>query len=142
MTGVSGPEWLVQKALYDKLKADSTLMALVTGIWDEPPTNQEYNYIVLGQCVMTPRNRLMRLGYNCNCTMHVYTKPAGLGFYPAKNIVSNMIRVLDHTKLTITGFTNVITKLDATNYEKDGDKRIGWVSFNSIVHNDTQITYS
>jgi hypothetical protein len=38
----------LQKAIYQLLTGDTTLMALVTGIYDRPPQGTTYPYILLG----------------------------------------------------------------------------------------------
>ena len=117
--------WEVQKALYDALYGNSTFMNLIgSKLYDEPPTDTDYPYVTLGHCTEIPDNRLTKLGYIDTCTFHIYTKPAGLGFYTAKKIFEAMNSVLNVHKFTLTSFTMLMCMLDNVVTERDGDIRI------------------
>jgi hypothetical protein len=109
-------------------------------IYDEPPTDEDYPYIVIGEATENSANRLNRIGYEDTLTTYIYTKPAGLGFYQAKYILGLMNNSLNIKKLPMDTYTMVICKLDNSMTEKDGDKRIIHARYRVTAHSDTNIT--
>jgi hypothetical protein len=117
--------WEVQKALYDAMVADTTLTTLVSNrIYDEPPTDVQYPYIVIGDMTEIPDNRHRLLGYDVTHTIHIYTQPYGLGFYPATKILERLNVVLNMKRFNLSSFNMLVCKLDNAINERDGDKRI------------------
>jgi hypothetical protein len=134
--------WEVQKALYDALKANSNFMNLVENrLYDEPSTNDEYPYVVLGEGIETTDNRLAKKGFNNLIIFSIYTKPFGLGYYTAKNINEEIFKTLDHKRLPMTNYTMVICKYENAVPEKEEDKRILHSRFRVIAHDENFITY-
>jgi hypothetical protein len=134
--------WEVQKALYDALKADSTFMNLINNkLYDEPETNEDYPYVTIGEGQETTANRLSMRGYDNLVIFNIFTKPHGLGFYPAKQINAEMVRVLDHKKFTLENYVMVICKYENAIPNRDGDTRILHSRFRVITHSNELITY-
>ena len=105
--------WEVQKVLYDKLKANSTFMNLISSLSDEPPTNQTQPYVVVGDAIENTDNTICKNGYEVIQFFKIYTKPGKLGFYPAKQIYIAMNNVLNMKKFTLSGNLYMINcKLD------------------------------
>lgn len=122
---MASPDWEVQKVLVAQLKADSTFMNLISDrIYDEPNTNLQYPYVVVGDAIENPDNNLARNGFETYLNFDIYTKPAGLGFYTAKQIQSAIDTVLNMKRFTMTGFTMIICMFDNAITDRDGDKRI------------------
>jgi hypothetical protein len=129
-------------ALYDALIASTTLTNLIgSRLFDEPSTNSVYPYVVVGDTTEIPDNRLIRNGFECTLTFHIYTKPAGLGFYTAKKILEAMNAVLNMKKFAMTSYTMVICQFDNMATERDDDKRIISARYRVIAHSDTIITF-
>ena len=134
-------QWEVQKAIYDLLYANSTFMDLISNrLYDEPPTNSDYPYVTIGDMTEIPNNRHMYNGYEVMANLHIYTKPAGLGFYSAKKIFEAMNAVLNVKRLTLTSLTGVICAYDNGITEREDDKRIMSVRYRCIAHSDTAIS--
>jgi len=134
--------WEVQKAIYTALTANTNLMTLVSNrIYDEPPTNETYPYLVIGDAQEIDQNRLAYKGYEIQSTIVIYTKPAGLGFYTAKKIGEEVSNSLNCKKLHLTGYTMVICKLDNSYTNREDDKRILTVRYMSLVDEDILITF-
>lgn len=134
--------WEVQKSIYTALSGDSTFMNLISNrLYDEPPTNEQYPYVVIGEMVEIDDNRLNRIGYEVTAILRIYTKPGGLGSYTSKNILEAMNNVLNCKKLSMTGFDMVICKIDYTSTDRVDDKRLLTVNYQVIAHANEDITF-
>ena len=134
--------WEVQKVVVAQLKADSTFMNLISNrISDEPPTNEEYPYVTVGDAVEVSDNSLSYNGYDTSITFMIHTKPAGLGTYTAKQILKAMNDVLNMKKFDMTGYTMIICKFDNAVTDRDGDKRNILVRYQVLSDTNTLITF-
>ena len=134
--------WEVQKALYDAMIADTTLTTMISSIIaDEPKTDQDYPYIVLGDMTEIPDNRHRRLGYEITHTLHIHTKPYGLGFYTVEQILTRINTVLNMKRFTMATYHMLVCKFENAMTERDGDKRIVSARYRIIVDSDTDTTY-
>ena len=118
--------WQAQKAIVSTLTSSTTFTTLVgSAIYDEPPTDQDYPYVVIDNATEISDNTLNRLGFEATKVLFVYTRPYGLGWYPAYQILDAMNQVLNVKKLTFNnGLSNLFIKLDNIQEEKESDKRI------------------
>jgi len=134
--------WEVQKSLYDVLANDTDFMALVENrLYDEPPTNEVYPYVTIGDCTEIPDNRLIRNGFEVTMTFNIYTKSGGLGFYIGKKIYERMNILLNVKKPSLDTLTMVICQLDNTFTDREKDKRVISVRYRVIAHSDETITF-
>jgi hypothetical protein len=118
-------KWYVQEALYNALTSSSTFTTIVSNkIFDEPPTNTTYPYVVIGNATEVPECTHDKKGYNVTMTNFIYTKPYGLGFYQGDMILKAMNDVLHMKRFTMTGYNMIICKLDNTVWSREDDKRI------------------
>lgn len=119
------PFFAVQTALYTRLKGDSTLMGLVTGVYDYVPETAVYPYIVIGEAIETPRNAHDRYGRQTVVTLHVWDQYKG--FKRVLQIGARIQALLDHQPLTLTGLAHVATRYEfgqpLTDPEPPGDIR-------------------
>lgn len=136
-------DWEVQKALYDKLKADSTFMALISNnIFDEAPTNEDYPYVLFSDAIENTDNTLLFNGYEVFQTIKIYTKPYGLGSYTGKQILSRMNVVLNMKKFSMDTYNMIICKYDGSRTIKMKDKRVITVRYQVLAEDNTQINLS
>lgn len=134
-------QWEAQVALYNALANNSTFMNLISSrLYDEPPTNQDYPYVVIGNTTEIPDNRLNYNGYDVTITFNIYTKPAGLGSYTAKQILSAMNAVLNVKKFSMSSFTMLICQNVSAVPDRDDDKRIISARYRVLCHSDTAIS--
>lgn len=133
--------WETQKVLVAQLKADSTLMALIDGVFDTPDTNNAYNYIQVGDVIEVNEDTLSYNGYDLRAIFKIYTKPEGLGTYTAKKILINMNRVLHTKKFTMSGFNMIICKYDSSSNFTHKDVKGMIVRYKVLVDTDTLITF-
>jgi hypothetical protein len=92
--------WPVQKAIYTRLVADSTLMGMVTSIVDEPDQNAGFPYILIGEMTATPDDVLDTTGGNHTCTIHFWDKDQPMS--RVKQIMGRSGWVLHDAKLVLT----------------------------------------
>lgn len=127
-------EWDIQVAIYNNLKADTTLMTLIDSkIYDEPPTNLDYPYIVIGDISSQSDNMLDYQKQNTTCNIVVYDKPESLGYYNVKKIADRIKYVLDHKKFSVNNATNLICKFGNFAPSKKDDIRFCIVRFDLIL---------
>lgn len=100
----------IQVAYYERLTTDPTLMALITGVVDQVPEGQSYDYVVIGEATEIPDNEHGRLGRSTTQTLHVWSKHRG--YSKGLKIVARLIYLLDHQPLTIAGLHHVSTKYE------------------------------
>lgn len=132
--------WEIQDALYTVLKNDSTLGNLIEGIYDEPPTNQVQNYIVIGDSIENPDDNHSTLGYETYMTFVIYTKPAGLGYYPAKQIMARMNTLLNTKRFTLTTLRMLLCEYDNHSTFKKDDIRGIRVRYKVLTAQTTNFT--
>lgn len=134
--------WEVQKALYNTLKNDTTFMNLVSNrLYDEPPTNSEYPYVLIGDCTEIPDNRLIKNGYELTMTFLIYTKSEGLGYYTGKKIYERMNDLLNVKKPSLDTLVMVMCQLDNMYTDREDDKRVISARYRVVVHDDNINTF-
>lgn len=111
-----------QKSLYAKLTADSTLMGLVSGIFDYVQEGTEFPYVAIGDISGRDESALGQKRYELDVNIEVYTQ--GLGNKQGLEIVSRLQTLLDNQALTITGFTHVSTRLIAISSNRNSDNSV------------------
>lgn len=119
--------WEVQKALYTALSADSVFMNKIgSRLYDEPPTNETYPYVVLGNMIEMRYNRILNKGSEITARFDIYTKAGRMGFRPTKEINFELDRVLNHKifGLNQSGYRMIQCFFSNSATERDEDKRI------------------
>lgn len=112
----------VQTAIYDKLTGDSTLMALITGVYDHVPEGTVHPYVVIGETTATAENAHDRIGKDQVVTLHVWSKQHG--FSEALEIAARICTVLEHQSLTVSGYDHVLTAFEFAQTLRDPDPEI------------------
>jgi hypothetical protein len=126
--------WELQCAMYDKLVANTKFMELISNrLYDNVPTNQDYPYVKIGHTTCIPFNTHCKKGYELTKSFTIYTKPYGLGFYPAMVILRQMNKNLHKKKLAMDSYDMVICKLDNKMTDSIDDKRIIDVRYRILV---------
>lgn len=91
----------IQSALYRRLNTDTTLRAMITGVFDEVPEGQTYPYVVIGEAWETPRNSHDGFGREVVTTVHVWSRYRG--FAEGLRIAERIVTLVDHQELPVTG---------------------------------------
>lgn len=125
----------VQDAVLATLKDDSTLMALIRGVFDWVEEGTPYPYIVIGEAIETPDNSHDSHGSNQVITLHVWSKYRG--YAQALTIASRVRALLEHRPLTVAGHRHVATyyvsQQTITDPEPPGDIRHVPISFRVLT---------
>ena len=117
--------WECQKAIYTALSSDSSFMTKIgSRLYDEPPTNETFPYVTIGQMLETRYNKLDSKGFEVYARIDIYTKSGKMGYKPSKEIQVDVDRLLNLKRFNLTGYNMVQCFLDSTDTERDEDKRI------------------
>lgn len=102
----------LQQAMYSKLTGDTTLMALVTGVFDygAVPQNQAYPFVSIGNGTETPDNAFGTRGYDATIQLDIWD--SSNGFKACYAILARMNTLLDQQALTLATQHHVYTLYD------------------------------
>lgn len=132
--------WEVQKALYLALSTDSTFMTKIgSRLYDEPPTNETFPYVTLGNMFENRYNKLDSKGFDISARIDIYTKSGKLGYKPAKEIMVDVDRILNLKRFNLTGYNMIQCFLETSSTERDEDKRIVSVRYTIWVESPVVI---
>ncbi|MEX1037861.1 MAG: DUF3168 domain-containing protein [Acidimicrobiia bacterium] len=135
---MGSPAFPIQTAIYVLLDADldesgaGTLDDLgVVGVFDEVPEGTNKPYVVVGEAYETPDNSHDRKGRRTVVTVHVWSDQQG--FKESVEIADRIVDLLDHTPLTIAGWTHIATRFDFMQTLRDPDPDIRHVPIRFVV---------
>jgi len=97
--------WPLQQAVYAKLTADTALMDLVSGVYDEVPETVDFPYVSLGSITEQVDDAHNQRGLEASVVLHVWSKYRG--FKEAALILDALDAALDRQPLTVAGFTDI-----------------------------------
>lgn len=112
--------WETQKAVYEKLTGDTTLMAMITGVFDHVPERSEFPYVTVGDIRANDNSVKAAQGYQLDLNINVYSR--GKGRKEVLEIMSKIQEVLVGQSLTVVGGSHVSTRFlsQGTSLAKDG----------------------
>jgi hypothetical protein len=112
---MSGPLFEIQKGIFDKLKADATLVALLGGsipantkVYDSPPENATFPYVVIGDKTTGDFAAMTFRGQEQTVTIHSWSQAKSSG--QVQNIMDRLWSLLHEGTLTLTGHTLVLMR--------------------------------
>lgn len=102
----------LQTAIYAKLTGDTTLMGMITGVFDfgAVPANQPYPFVSIGDTTETPDNRFGRRGYDTTQTLDIWD--GSNNFQVCQHILARLNTLLDQQILTLATHHHVFTLYD------------------------------
>lgn len=106
----------IQRALYAKLTADSTLRAAV---YDEVPAQTQFPYIVLGETTALPFDSHTREGLELTHTLHIWSRYRG--YLELYNIFARLHQSLHNATLELDGSGFVACRIEFTDVLRDPD---------------------
>jgi hypothetical protein len=111
----------LQTAIYNKLTADATLMALVEGIFDRPPQSSAFPYVTIGDSAAKDLSNKSAVATDHKTVLHVWSRQGGRA--EAATIMDRLYQLLHQGTLTVTGHTLVIMHFTANTLtlENDGE---------------------
>lgn len=122
------------REVYEKLNGDTTLGALVSGVFDHVPQTQEYPFVAIGELVETEFNNDDAEQMNiASLTIHTYSRKRGRK--ETHDIQKQITLLLHRASLVASGFNFV--SVDHTQSQSftdaDGLTRHGICEFNIII---------
>lgn len=94
----------LQKAVYAALSGDSTLSAMITGVYNDVPQGTDYPYVVIGAAVARDISGVQTHKEQVQMTLSCYSR--GRGAKETLDIANEVQRLLHRQSLTLdTGYT-------------------------------------
>lgn len=129
----------LQQAIYDQLTGDSTLMALVTGVYDDVPqaadsgASSAFPYVTIGEDIHQDWSTDTSLGDDATITVHTWSRYRGRK--QTKQIQGAIYDALTRVNLSVTGYTMVaIDYVDEQSFvDTDGLTRHGVSTFRVLL---------
>lgn len=109
--------WPTQKAVISRLKADTALMELVTGVYDKAPSGVRMPYVTLGSIYEAASDTHTDKGVDSSVVLHVWSEYEGNK--QAADIVDALDAVLDRQPLNVIGFKDVSIAFESADTVED-----------------------
>lgn len=115
----------LQKAIYNKLTGDATLMSLIDGVYADVEQSLDsgsdvpFPYVTIGSDNLLPWDSKTFLGTESLCQIDVWSRSNN--FLEAKSIGSAITNALHQQPLTIQDADHVMTVQQSSVYSKDPD---------------------
>jgi hypothetical protein len=135
--------YAVQAAVYARLKADSTLEALLapsildgtSGVFNDVPDNQAYPYIDIGEnSTEKPWNTIggatTGIGFDDRIVLHICSRYQGNT--EGSLILKEVMRLLNFYDLTVTGYNSVLCSFDSVKCLKEQVDKIETRRFETV----------
>jgi hypothetical protein len=135
--------YAVQAAVYARLKADSTLEALLapsildgtSGVFNDVPDNQAYPYIDIGEnSSERPWNTIggatTGIGFDDRIVLHICSRYQGNT--EGSLILKEVMRLLNFYDLTVTGYSSVLCSFDSVKCLKEQVDKIETRRFETV----------
>jgi hypothetical protein len=122
----------LQTAIYSKLVGQSSLMAIVSGVWDEVPEPAVFPYVSFGSISEFPDDQHDAQGLNALVTVHIWSKAPGNG--EMYDVFAQVDAALDRTQMTVSGFRDVFIKQAQHSVVPDPDPDIRHINVQYRVH--------
>lgn len=111
----------LQQEIYQALTGDSTLMTLVTGVYDRVPQDSAYPYVVIGDMAGNDWSSKTTTGMEYLITLHVWSREGGRK--ETALIMERLHTLLHQSNLTITGQSLVLMQFLSSSLSLEND---GW----------------
>lgn len=127
--------WALQKAVYEKLSADSALTTMMGGmrIHDDVPRGLEPPYVTLGQSTVTDWSTGSDQGHEHVLTLHVWSRERGRR--QVHEIMGGVRSALHDAALAPEGhrLVNLRQEFAETRRDPDGETYHGIVRFRAVT---------
>lgn len=97
-----------QKAIYTQLTGDATLMAMIEGVFDHVPDNQEFPFLTLQIKPWNDRGNETWEGLSATITIHTWYRRPGTGDLEVQKIQKRIDDLLHEVHICIDGW-NIIS---------------------------------
>jgi hypothetical protein len=116
--------WALQQAIFARLTADATLLALLGGarVYDDVPQGADFPYLTLGQSIARDWSTGSEDGHEHVLTLHVWSRANGKR--EAVEILGTVRTALHDTALTLSGHRLINLRHEHTEARRDPDADI------------------
>ena len=123
----------LQQAVYGALTGDSTLMTLITGVFDRPPQGTAFPYITIGESNGSDWSSKTTVGMEHILPIYVWSREGGRK--QSAQIMERIHTILHQANLTVTGQTLVLMRFIASHIllEDDGWTYQGVMQFRALL---------
>lgn len=109
----------IQKAIFDRLTFDETLMSKVTGVFDDVPEGHAFPYVTIGDATSSPFRTMSRFGEEVTITLHIWSQYKG--FKEANEILTELNRLLADQDLVVDGYDVMSSMYEFSETIRDPD---------------------
>jgi hypothetical protein len=115
----------LEKAIYERLIGDASLMGVITAVYDDTPMDATFPYALIGHVTSIPYDSKTFDGEEVTATMHAWSDKEG--FKQVNSILDYMLQALTDATLSIPGFYVAFSRLESmqTFDEAGGDLKHG-----------------
>lgn len=119
----------IQQGIYATLNGDTTLGAMITGVYDRVKQKTDYPYVVIGDASAQDWSTKTTKGLQSLSRVHVYSRKGGRK--QALEIMSRIYELLHEGSPTISGHMLVQSRHESSDIrlENDGQTYHGELSF-------------
>ncbi len=117
----------LQKAIYSALTTDSSLMGMVTGVYDRPAQASPFPYVTIGEMSGRDWSSKTTTGMEHNIVLHAWSREGGRK--EAAIIMERIHTLLHHANLTLEGHMLVLLKFMSSRLMLEDD---GWTYHGTI----------
>ena len=129
----------IQCALYDKLKADAALTALIVDVYDDVPQADDsgnalkFPFVTIGEDSIVRWDSMTEFGCEASVTIHVWSRQSGR--FETKVIQNAIYNALHHQELPISDYHVVDVRMEdeETFLDQDGETRHGVQTFRVVL---------
>jgi len=123
----------LRTAIYQRLTGDSTLMALITGVYDDVPETTAYPYVVLGDDSDTNYGTKTLDGVQYIINIHAWSRYRGVK--EASEILERIYYLLHEYAIVVTGASAIHIRQEFNTVFVDGDgiTRHGVIRFRVVI---------
>jgi hypothetical protein len=131
MAGFS--QFEIQKAIYSTLSSDTTLMNMISGVYDQVPEFTAFPYISIGESFSSDWSTKSTKGSQITITLHIFSKQGGKK--QALEILERIHTLLHEGSLTLTGHILIMLRFERANVvlEEDGATYQGVIRLKALT---------
>ncbi len=118
---MSAASVVLQKAVFDKLAADSVLAAMITGVHDWAPDDQPLPFVQMGEDIVTDWSTKSFIGTEHRMTLHVWSYATGR--LATKQIMAEVLRILQPVPV-LAAYNIIVWQMLTAQVLRDADARL------------------
>lgn len=126
-------ETAIQTAVYNALKNDAGLMALIEGVYDSVPQTETFPYVTIGEDTHAGWNTSTTLGTDVSVVINTWSRDRGRK--ETKLIQGEIYDALSRATLTYSGYDIINIEFEGSEsfMDADGLTRHGVQSFRVLI---------